>query len=197
MPVRTEDLSEIQNHESLALLILLKENRDGSIKGCKVADGRIQQEKIEPKDATYPTVSTEAVMFAETIDALEVRDVVVVYIPGEYLSANVNDEVHIVFRGTPEKLIVASDPELYRPLISYETGQAVIYVRLNNALYGCLKTALLFYEKLVGYLEAYGFRINPYNPCVSNKMVGWKHLTVCWNMDDLKISCVDANEVKK
>ena len=107
MPVRTEDLSEIQNHESLALLILLKENRDGSIKGCEVADGRIQQEKIEPKDATYPTVSTEAVMFAETIDALEVRDVVVVYIPGEYLSANVNDEVHIVFRGTPEKLIVS------------------------------------------------------------------------------------------
>ena len=56
---------------------------------------------------------------------------------------------------------------------------------------------MLFYEKLVGDMEAYGFRINPYDPCVANKMVGGKQLTVCWYMDNLKISCVDANEVKK
>ena len=55
----------------------------------------------------------------------------------------------------------------------------------------------MFYEKLVGYLEAYGFKINPYNPCVANKMLGGKQLTVCWHVDNLKISCVDANEVKK
>ena len=48
---------------------------------------------------------------------------------------------------------------------------------------------------LVGDLEAYGFKRNPYEPCVANKMVGGKYLTVCWYMDDLKILCVDANEV--
>ena len=26
-------------------------------------------------------------------------------------------------------------------------------------------------------------------------MIGRKQLTVCWHMDDLKISCVDANKV--
>ena len=46
-------------------------------------------------------------------------------------------------------------------------------------------------------LEAYGFRINLYNPCVSKKMIGGKHLTVCWHVDDLNISCVDTNEVTK
>ena len=46
-------------------------------------------------------------------------------------------------------------------------------------------------------LEAYGFIINPYDPCMANKMLGGKQLTVCWNMDDLKISCTDANEVIK
>ena len=49
----------------------------------------------------------------------------------------------------------------------------------------------------MGDLEAYGFRINPYDLCTANNMVGGKQLTVCWNMDDLKISRVDANEVKK
>ena len=53
----------------------------------------------------------------------------------------------------------------------------------------------MFYEKLVGDLEAYGFKINPYDPCVANKMICGKQLTVCWHVDDLKISCVDANEV--
>ena len=55
----------------------------------------------------------------------------------------------------------------------------------------------MFYEKLVGDLEAYGFRINPYNLCVAKNMIDGKQLTLCWHVDDLKISCVDANEVTK
>ena len=43
-------------------------------------------------------------------------------------------------------------------------------------------------------MEAYGFIINPYDPCVANNMVVGKQLTVCWHVDDLNISCVDANE---
>ena len=88
--------------------------------------------------------------------------------------------------------MVAVYPALYRPFVSYEIGKAVLYARLQKALYGCLKSALLFYEKLVGDLEAYGFRINPYGPCVANKMIGGKHLTVCWHLDNLNISCVDS-----
>ena len=52
---------------------------------------------------------------------------------------------------------------------------------------------MLFYEKLVGDLEAYVFKINPYDPCVAKNMVGGKQLTVCLHIEDLKISCVDAN----
>ena len=76
--------------------------------------------------------------------------------------------------------------------MSYETGKPVLYVRLQKAIYGCLKSTLLFYEKLVGDLEAYGFKINPYDPCVANNMIGGKQLTVCWHVDNLKISCSDA-----
>ena len=82
--------------------------------------------------------------------------------------------------------------------MSYETGKPVLYIRLRKALYGCLKIALFFYEKLVGDLEAYGFKINLYDPCVANKIIGGKQLTVCWHVDNLKkILCVDTNEVKK
>ena len=51
-------------------------------------------------DATYPTVLVEAVMLTATVDALEGRDMVVLDIPGTYLSTDMDDEVHVVFRGT-------------------------------------------------------------------------------------------------
>ena len=59
-----------------------------------------QREKIKPKDATSPTVLTKAVMLISTIDALEGRDVAVVDISGAYLSADMYNKVHVVFRGT-------------------------------------------------------------------------------------------------
>ena len=94
-------------------------------------------------------------------------------------------------------MMVVADPALYRQFVSYDTGNPVLYVRLQKALYGCLKSALLFYKKLVGDLEAYGFRINPYDLCVANKMIGGKQITMFWHVDYLKISCVDANDLIK
>ena len=74
-------------------------------------------------------------MLTATISAIEGRDVAVVYIPGAYLSADMNDEVHVVFRGMLAELMAVANPALYRPFMPYETGQAVLDVRLQNALY--------------------------------------------------------------
>ena len=48
---------------------------------------------------------------------------------------------------------------------------------------------------MVGDLEAHGFEINPYEPCVANKTPGGKKLTITWHVDDLKISHVDRKVV--
>ena len=47
----------------------------------------------------------------------------------------------------------------------------MLYVKMSKALYGILKLALWFYKKLKVDLEAYGFTINPYDPCVANTMI--------------------------
>ena len=95
--VRTEDLFKYQKHESLALIMLMKEKRDGTIKGHGVADKGNQQEKIEPNDATSSTVSSEALKLSATINALEEREVDIVDIPGAFLSTDMDDKMHIVF----------------------------------------------------------------------------------------------------
>ena len=72
--------------------------------------------------------------------------------------------------------------------MTVERGQTVLYVELQKALYGMLKSALLFYKKLRHDLESIGFEVNPYDPCVANMMQDGSQLTIVWHVDDLKIS---------
>ena len=67
-------------------------------------------------------------MLAAKIDALEGINVAVIEIPGAYLSAHMDNEVHIVFRGMLAEIMVVADPALYQPFVSYETGKPVLYV---------------------------------------------------------------------
>ena len=73
----------------------------------------------------------------------------------------------------------------------------MLYVRMSKALYGLLKYALDFYNKLRSDLEGNGFFINPYDPCVANKVVNSKQVIVIWHVDDLKVSHVDENKNTK
>ena len=44
------------------------------------------------------------------------------------------------------------------------------------------------YRKLWNNLHTKGFEINPYDPCVANKIIEGSQMTVMWNVNDLKIS---------
>ena len=48
--------------------------------------------------------------------------------------------------------------------------------------------SLLFYKNFVTSLKKEGFVLNPYDACVANKTVDGKVLTVCFHVDDNKIS---------
>ena len=54
-----------------------------------------------------------------------------------------------------------------------------------------LRAAFLFYKRLRKDLENMGFEVNPYDPCVANKLVNGAQCTVCWHVDNLKVSHVD------
>jgi hypothetical protein len=58
-----------------------------------------------------------------------------------------------------------------------------------------MKSALLFYCKLVADLTSVGFSINPYDPCVANKTVNGSQTTICWHVDDLFLGHVDHSLV--
>jgi hypothetical protein len=48
--------------------------------------------------------------------------------------------------------------------------------------------SLLYYRKLVKILTDIDFVINPYDPCVTNKMIEGDQMTICFHVDDFKLS---------
>ena len=133
----------------------------------------------------------------------------------------------MILRGELAEMMVHTAPQINQPYITmYKKGTPIIYVRLKKALYGLLRSGLLFYRNLRGELEEYVFEVNPYDPCVANKMVitetvlpvidkkgratrnkneskkmrkvkEEKQIRVVFHVDDLMMSCEDHFELTK
>ena len=116
-------------------------------------------------------MSTEAVFITSVIDANEERDVATVDVPGAFMQADMDDIVHMRLDGKMAELLVEISPKTYNKFGKYINGKLVIYVLLKNALYDTLKAALLFWKKLSSQLQEWGFKINPYDPCVASRMI--------------------------
>jgi Reverse transcriptase (RNA-dependent DNA polymerase) len=194
-PRSRESLTKLDLQRALRAITLVKEKRSGKIKGRTVADGRGQRDFINREDATSPTVAIESLMISIAIDANEGRDVATADIEGAYLYAGMDkeDTVIMVYEGSMVEYMVSANPRRYAPYVhTTASGKKLLYVELLKALYGCIKSALLWYNLFVSTLKDMGFTINPYDPCVANKMIDDKQCTICWYVDDLKISHIDA-----
>jgi competence protein ComGC len=177
--------------------MFLKEKRDSSVKACMCADGRKQKDGTWSKqDTTLPTVAMELVFITAVIDAHKGRNVACFGIPGAFLNADINKDIIMVLKGRLAELMVQVAPNLYRKYITVDRkGTAILYVKMQKALYELLRSALLFYNKLVADLESDGFVLNPYDSCVANKFVDGKQMTVCWHVDNPKVSHFDPAQV--
>ena len=119
-------------------------------------------------------------------------------IPGAFLHANLDEDVVMLLRGQLADLMVQVEPAVYGPYLKKSSkGESILYVRMLKAMYGLLRSALLFYLKLVRDLVEFGFTLNDYDPCVANKTVKGHQMTVAWHVDDLKISHRDDQEIEK
>jgi hypothetical protein len=161
------------------------------------ANGNPQREHITKEEATAPTAALKSVFITSTIDAKESRKVVTVDIPGAFLHADNEDYIIMKMVGTLAELMVKTNPKLYQQYVILDKSRSVLYLQLQKALYGMIKTALLFYRKLVSELREMEFEINPYDPCVTIKMVNGTQMTIRWYVDDVMISHLSQDEIMK
>ena len=196
-PVHPQELTREQRVRALAYLMFLKEKRTGEIKGRGCADGRKQRDWMNKEDTTSPTVSTQALILSCMIDAKENRDVATADIPGAFLQTHdKTGSTHLRLEGPMVDILVEIDPDTYKPYVyADKRGRKYMYAECLKAIYGTLNAALMFWLKLSGDLERWGFIQNPYDWCVMNKIINGKQCTILWHVDDLKISHVDAEVV--
>ena len=222
-PLDPTSLSGHEKKQALNALLFLTEKRDGTIKARKCADGSKQRfnEGYVKSDGSAPTVSTDSVMITCAIEASNHCDVATIDLPGAFLHTDNDEDTIMLLRGKLAELLVQIDPTIYRKYVTTSAkGEPLLYVRLQKAIYGLLRSALLFYRKLAQQLIDFGFEINPYDPCVATKMVptdshtelaaraihhrfapkdGSQPLVIepaycqiaTWHVDDLKLSHID------
>ena len=195
-PVRIEDLTPEEKASILESHMFLKKKRDNTIKGRTVAGGNKQRDFISKEDASSPTVATESVLLTCAIDAQEGRDVAIIDIPNAFIQTRAErpeDQVLLRLRGLLADFLIEIDPEYYKPFATKDKyGNTVLICRCLNAIYGTIIASLLYYRKFRNTVERNGFTVNPYDPCVANRMVEDKQQTICWHVDDNKLSCISA-----
>jgi hypothetical protein len=176
-PIDPATLTKAQRRAALRALNLIKEKRDGRL--------RPQRLLYNKAETTSPTVSTDALMLSIMVDAREGRDVATADVVGAYLKAYMDEFVLMKFTGESVDILCRMN-EKYKKFVVVEGNSRVLYVKLIKAIYGCVKSALLWYELFTKSLQGMGFVLNPYDPCITQAQC-----TVAWYVDDNKISHIN------
>ncbi len=75
-------------------------------------------------------------------------------IPGVFLHTDLDKDITMILKWRLAELMVQVAPNLYRKYISVNRrATAILYVKMQKVIYGLLRSALLFYMKLVADLE--------------------------------------------
>ena len=195
--INPDDLTSEEKKRALEAVNLIKKKRCGKLKSRTCANGSKQKKFLRYGEIiSSPTVSLEAIIGTLLIDVNEERDVAIFNIPGAYLHAEMpaDKKLLMVFRGEFVDIMCEVN-EKYKKHVRIENGKKVLYVRVLRAIYGCIESALLWYELYAKTLKKMGFKLNPYDKCVANKMINGSQCTIAWYVDDNKISHEDPKVV--
>ena len=200
-PLHWSELSHTQRKTVLESHMFLKEKRDGKIKGQTIAGGNKQCDYISEEEASSPTVATESVLLTCIADAEEETDVAVIDIPNAFIQTRIENEEDmaiIKIHGILVDMLVEIAPDVYKPYVTMDKkGIKQLVVQCQNAIYGTMVASLLYYRKFCKSLTNIGFEFNPYDPCVANKMIKGKQMTIAFHVDDCKLSHKDPKEMDR
>ena len=199
-PINLSTLNPLEKRKALPAVNLIKEKFGGALKGRTFADGSRQRKYLKQDESVAsPAAALESLIMTLLIDAYEGRDVGIFEIPGAYLQAKLapkpnNERVLLKLVGDFVDIMCKVNPE-HKKNVTYEKGRKVLYMEVLQAIYGCIESALRWYELFSETLVKEGWEINPYDKCVANRMINDKQCTIVWYVDDNKVSHEDPEIV--
>ena len=130
------------------------------------------------------------------IDAMDNSDVAIFDVPGAFLQTEMpkGKNVILVIRDEFADILCEVNSE-YKEHVRVRNGRNVLYVQILWAIYWCIESAMLWYNLYTDTLKDMGFKVNPYDYCVANKMINNKQYTIVFHVDDNKLSYIDDKVV--
>lgn len=198
-PIEPCDITPEMKRKALRAVNLIKEKRTLELKGRCCADGSKQKQYLAADESiSSPTLLLEGLLTSLMIDVAEGRQIAISDIAGAFLHPEMKCKDGIALmklEGQFVDIMCEVNPE-FRSTVIYENGKKVLYMELKRSIYGCIEAAMLWYQMYTEVLEGMGFEINPYDMCVANKIINGSQCTICFYVDDNKISHVDVNIIK-
>ena len=162
---------------------------------ARLVGGGHQQDKTIYPNNTSPTATTSSLFIVASIAATEGRAVATVDFPGAFLHSRMPDDeppVYMRLNKFEAKVLV----EIDKSYDKYLRKNGTMIVKLNRALYGCVQSARLWYNKLSKDLESLGFKPNAHDMCVFNRVeADGSQSSMVLHVDDVFISAKNEHAI--
>ena len=138
------------------------------LKARLVAGGHMQ-DRIIFDNGGSPTATTTSVFIIANIAAIEGRAVGTIDFPGAFVLADMPEDgrpVYVKLNKFESSVLVRIDPIYEKYLDNY----GCLTVKLKKALYGCIESARIWYEKISSDFERMGYKKNGVDMCVFNRI---------------------------
>jgi Reverse transcriptase (RNA-dependent DNA polymerase) len=161
------------------------------IKGRVVAGGHRQDRTLfQDSEISSPTVALTSVLAMAAVAAHEGHHVMTLDHKAAYLNAEMRGpRVDMLLTPEVAEILCKLDPKHRRFL----RPDRKIAVKLKKALYGCIQSAVLWYQELASTLQEMGFRENPYDICSFTRVRNDTSDRILVYVDDLFITSKDEH----
>ncbi len=142
-------------------------------------------------ETSSPTISTSSIFILAQVAAAEKHTVATIDIGSAYLNASMpkTDSKKLVFMRISKEVTARFILNEIKPdFAPYTNTDGTLVVELDKALYGCIESALLWYQEISTFLISIGFVQNPYDICVLNRDCPLGRTTIGIYVDDLIIT---------
>lgn len=145
-----------------------------------------------------PTAGLESLMTTLMIRVHEGRKMISFDVPGVFLQAEIEEDKSVLLKlkGQFAEMMCDINPE-HRKNLHWEVQKngkkvKVLHMIVSRAIYGCIEAALQWYILFTQTLKDMGFKLNPYDKCIANKVdENSKQCTIAWHVDDCIATHVD------
>ena len=134
VPTDPSKLTKSERWASVDAVNLIKQKRNGDIKGKTCANDKKQRIYVKVEEVTYsPSVTLVSILTTLTIDAHDGRDVAIVDVPGAYLHTDMpqteGKTVLLKFKGDFVDIICIVNKE-FTPQVIYEGKPKILYMKV-------------------------------------------------------------------